>query len=731
MPLKYNPLLSLGLDDYSLDTVAGDLRYLKLDQTTAQTITASPILNWLTASKVVFTDANKKLTSTGIGTSSQFIKGDGSLDSTTYQEQLNGTGFVKASGTSISYDNSTYWAGSGSGADTYVTYWSGASTITGNVKFRFDGTSILIGDADPWLGDQTCTLRMAGSLAGLSAYSTNGQFQNRISQLCMADFYAVDESARVRLCLANGAKAQQSCAFYFYGDDGGEEAENLEVKWELGSDYYMDGTQTYFLHDSKNVRLSWLIDASNNFTAYGDIIGNTLTESKVVFTDASKHLTSTGIGASTDFIKGDGSLDSSTYLTAESDTLDTVCGRGASYVAGNVTLLGITIGANTLTTTEWAFLDGQDQAVKTTSDVTHDDLTLTGVLKLPTTTSTVGQIQINATRVFHTYGTSNTFVGSGAGNFTLTGTNNVTLGLNNLANLTSGSQNVTLGASTGTNISSGSWNMLIGQSSGNQITTQHANTAVGVNTLLSATSGNNTAIGYNSGRSMTSGSGANTFIGFQAGFNASQLATATNSMALGNGAFTTASNQIVFGNSSVTQILAGVADSCALTFGAGQDASITFDGNSLNIIANAVSSTDALEFTAGSYKFQVPTDTDIVITFGGTTSSGILTWDEDDSAFIFDSNSDTRCLILRAADGLNDYAHIFVDAAGILRFSASGGSVVLTSGVGMAYAEGFQPYSNYYSVDGTGGATEDVAVGLEGGGSTTLHFKNGLYVGRD
>jgi hypothetical protein len=37
-----------------------------------------------TASKVVFTNSSKGLTSTGIGTPSQFIKGDGSLDSTTY-----------------------------------------------------------------------------------------------------------------------------------------------------------------------------------------------------------------------------------------------------------------------------------------------------------------------------------------------------------------------------------------------------------------------------------------------------------------------------------------------------------------------------------------------------------------------------------------------------------------------------------------------------------------------
>ena len=110
----------------------------------------------LTASKTVFTDANKQLTSTGIGTSSQFIKGDGSLDSSVYLTSLSGgllatgattgatsqsqvftngvtlsnltsgylpvagvagllqnsagTGFVKVASGVLSYDNSTYMA---------------------------------------------------------------------------------------------------------------------------------------------------------------------------------------------------------------------------------------------------------------------------------------------------------------------------------------------------------------------------------------------------------------------------------------------------------------------------------------------------------------------------------------------------------------------------------------------------------------------------------------------
>jgi hypothetical protein len=43
-------------------------------------------------------------------------------------------------------------------------------------------------------------------------------------------------------------------------------------------------------------------------------------------------------------------------------------------------------------------------------------------------------------------------------------------------------------------------------------------------------------------------------------------------------------------------------DNEKLLFGAGLDASISFDGNSLNIVANAVTATDALELTGGYVK---------------------------------------------------------------------------------------------------------------------------------
>jgi hypothetical protein len=76
----------------------------------------------LTSSKLVFTDASKQLTSTGIGTSSQFIKGDGSLDSSTYQSALtfvnsiqNTTGTVNLLGDSTSPGNLYYYGTDGSG----------------------------------------------------------------------------------------------------------------------------------------------------------------------------------------------------------------------------------------------------------------------------------------------------------------------------------------------------------------------------------------------------------------------------------------------------------------------------------------------------------------------------------------------------------------------------------------------------------------------------------------
>jgi hypothetical protein len=130
-----------------------------------------------------------------------------------------------------------------------------------------------------------------------------------------------------------------------------------------------------------------------------------------------------------------------------------------------------------------------------------------------------GFLNQNGTRLFHQRnGTTNTFFGNASGNLTTTTEYTTAFGNASLLALTSGS----------------------------------FNTAVGGSSLFSLTTGGfNTSIGLDSGRSLTTGSN-NTFVGSSAG-NTSQVDNVSNSTAIGNEAYTTASNQMVFGNASVTQ----------------------------------------------------------------------------------------------------------------------------------------------------------------------------------
>ena len=119
----------------------------------------APILNSLTASKVVFTDASKALTSTGIGTSSQFIKGDGSLDSTAYVTGTpwTGMGYLTSSSSldpsKVSQTSSYRFV-----TDTEKGTWNGKQTA-----YTILGTLGALANASGWLHNDG---------AGALAYST-------------------------------------------------------------------------------------------------------------------------------------------------------------------------------------------------------------------------------------------------------------------------------------------------------------------------------------------------------------------------------------------------------------------------------------------------------------------------------------------------------------------------------------------------------------------------------
>ena len=135
-----------------------------------------------------------------------------------------------------------------------------------------------------------------------------------------------------------------------------------------------------------------------------------------------------------------------------------------------------------------------------------------------------GGLNQNGTRLFRQTGTDSTFFGQNSGNTTLTGINNTSFGVKNLFSLTTGSYN----------------------------------TSFGIDGLGFTTTGeNNVSVGQNSGRTITTGSN-NIFVGTNSGYTGAwgtQIATISNSTALGNQAVTDKSNQMVFGNASVTEFV--------------------------------------------------------------------------------------------------------------------------------------------------------------------------------
>jgi hypothetical protein len=158
----------------------------------------------------------------------------------------------------------------------------------------------------------------------------------------------------------------------------------------------------------------------------------------------------------------------------------------------------------------------------------------------------------------------NIFVGELAGNLTMGSTATITahssfntaVGNRSFSSNTTGFSNLAIGYDSLFSNTTGSNNSALGLNSLRLNTTGSSNSSVGADSLASNTTGSsNSAFGLNSGRSITTSSN-NTFVGRDAGFTGAwgtQLATATNSTGIGYQAFTDKSNQMVFGNASVTE----------------------------------------------------------------------------------------------------------------------------------------------------------------------------------
>ncbi len=112
--------------------------------------------------------------------------------------------------------------------------------------------------------------------------------------------------------------------------------------------------------------------------------------------------------------------------------------------------------------------------------------TATNNFNLPNTSSdfSAGVINVNGTPVANFYGSGNVFLGTSAGNGTLTtgsAINNVSMGQNATNGLTTGHSNVSIGTLSGLSISTGNFNTSFGDGSGFSVTSGSQNILIGRN----------------------------------------------------------------------------------------------------------------------------------------------------------------------------------------------------------------------------------------------------------
>ena len=179
-------------------------------------------------------------------------------------------------------------------------------------------------------------------------------------------------------------------------------------------------------------------------------------------------------------------------------------------------------------------------------------------------------------------GSNNTYVGKLAGAYTTTGTLNTALGYEALFNSTTAGSNTAVGAQCMQNTSIGTQGVAVGYQAGQLLTSGSQNVAVGYTALAKLTTGSSsTAIGYGALNNVTTQGGQcalgylagtvistgtnNTFLGTLAGQNASQLNSAANTICIGYGVWSTASNQIVIGNSTNASLMIGQGNATPLS----------------------------------------------------------------------------------------------------------------------------------------------------------------------
>jgi len=294
------------------------------------------------------------------------------------------------------------------------------------------------------------------------------------------------------------------------------------------------------------------------------------------------------------------------------------------YNRTGATLLGTDVGSNTFVPDGVLVFDSMATTTRYTEGTPSNPNTLTlkggnvgigtatpnnllQVADLITFTNADYKTQIGYQAGKYDLGRFNTWVGYQAGSAdnatgkTSAANYNTAIGYQALHSNTTGSNNSAQGMYALFSNTTGSNNTAQGVYALYSNTTGYNNFALGYYALYSNTTGyNNSAQGVNAGRSIIDGN-SNTFVGSGAGFNASQLTSAVNSMALGNGAYTTASNQVIIGNASVNVGLAQTIPTARLHLPAGTATANTAPLKFTSGVLNTTAEAGAIEYLTDTF----------------------------------------------------------------------------------------------------------------------------------
>ena len=224
--------------------------------------------------------------------------------------------------------------------------------------------------------------------------------------------------------------------------------------------------------------------------------------------------------------------------------------------------------------------DNNSRLTTIETNAAKPDLAPNGNLVLGNSTPTSGSVIKDAHPFMHDFGYANTFLGSQAGNFTLTGDNLTAVGHRALVGNTTGDSNTAFGSYALTSNSTGFRNVASGSFSLSQNSTGAGNTAHGYGALgANTTAAANTGIGAGALDLNTTG-WWNTAVGQGA---MTSMTFGEHNTALGNGALSalqTGQGNTAIGSTAGSQLMSGTGNIYVGNIGAAQESVTIRIGNS-------------------------------------------------------------------------------------------------------------------------------------------------------